>query len=159
MLQISNMIQNDVIMHESVVEYCNRVNSRLVVIKFNTACWNQYWEYSGIYIKRLFIMLQISNMIQNDVINLESVVEYYNRLNSLLLVIKFNAACWNQYWEYSGIYIKRLFIMLQISNMIQNDVIKLESVVEYCNRVIHYFLWLNSMQHVEINTGIILEYI
>ena len=31
------MIQNDVIMHESVVEYCNRVNSRLVVIKFNAA--------------------------------------------------------------------------------------------------------------------------
>ena len=26
------------ILHESVVEYCNRVNSRLVVIKFNTAC-------------------------------------------------------------------------------------------------------------------------
>ena len=36
----------------NVVEYCNRVNSRLVVIKFNTACWNQNWEYSGIYIKR-----------------------------------------------------------------------------------------------------------
>ena len=35
MLQISNMIQNDVIKLESVVEYCNRVNSRLVVIKFN----------------------------------------------------------------------------------------------------------------------------
>ena len=31
------MIQNDAIMHESVVEYCNRVNSRLVVIKFNAA--------------------------------------------------------------------------------------------------------------------------
>ena len=29
------MIKNDAIMHESVVEYCNRVNSRLVVIKFN----------------------------------------------------------------------------------------------------------------------------
>ena len=41
---------------------------------------------------------------QNDVINLESVVEYCNRVNSQLLVIKFNAACWNQYWEYSGIY-------------------------------------------------------
>ena len=35
------MIQNDAIMLESVLEYCNRVNSRLVVIKFNTACWNQ----------------------------------------------------------------------------------------------------------------------
>ena len=31
------MIQNDAIMHESVVEYSNRVNSRLVVIKFNAA--------------------------------------------------------------------------------------------------------------------------
>ena len=31
------MIQNDAIMHESVTEYCNRVNSRLVVIKFNAA--------------------------------------------------------------------------------------------------------------------------
>ena len=38
-------------------------------------------------------MLQISNMIQNDVIKLESVVEYSNRVNSQLLVIKFNAAC------------------------------------------------------------------
>ena len=32
------MIQNDPIMLECVVEYCNRVNSRLVVIKFNAAC-------------------------------------------------------------------------------------------------------------------------
>ena len=32
------MIQNDVIMLESVVEYCNRVNSLLVVIKYKTAC-------------------------------------------------------------------------------------------------------------------------
>ena len=31
------MIQNDAILHESVEEYCNRVNSRLVVIKFNAA--------------------------------------------------------------------------------------------------------------------------
>ena len=38
MYQISNMIQNDAIMLESVVEYCNRVNSRLVVTKFITAC-------------------------------------------------------------------------------------------------------------------------
>ena len=50
MLQISNMIQNDVIKFESVVEHCNRVNLLLLVIKFNAACWNQYWEYSGIYI-------------------------------------------------------------------------------------------------------------
>ena len=28
------MIQNDAIMLESVVEYCNRVNSRIVVTKF-----------------------------------------------------------------------------------------------------------------------------
>ena len=32
------MTQNDIIMLESVVEYCNRVNSRLVVTKFITAC-------------------------------------------------------------------------------------------------------------------------
>ena len=38
MLQISNMIQNDVIKVESVVEYCNGVNSQLLVIKFNAAC-------------------------------------------------------------------------------------------------------------------------
>ena len=38
MYQISNMIQNDAIMLESVVEYCNRVNSQLLVIKFNAAC-------------------------------------------------------------------------------------------------------------------------
>ena len=44
------MIQNYVIKLESVVEYSNRVNSRLVAIKLITACWNQYWEYSGIYI-------------------------------------------------------------------------------------------------------------
>ena len=32
------MTQNDVIMLESVVKNCNRVNSRLVVIKLITAC-------------------------------------------------------------------------------------------------------------------------
>ena len=32
------MIQNDAIMLESVVEYCNRVNSYFVVNKFNAAC-------------------------------------------------------------------------------------------------------------------------
>ena len=31
------MIQNDAIMLESVVEYCNTVNSHFVVIKFNAA--------------------------------------------------------------------------------------------------------------------------
>ena len=31
------MIQNDAIMHESVVEYCNIVNSQLLVFKFNAA--------------------------------------------------------------------------------------------------------------------------
>ena len=46
------MTQNDAIMLESVVEYCNIVNSLLLVIKFNEACWNKYWEYSGIYIER-----------------------------------------------------------------------------------------------------------
>ena len=40
-----------------------------------------------------FIMYQISNMIKNDAIMLESVLEYSNRENSPLLVIKFNAAC------------------------------------------------------------------
>ena len=44
------MTQNDIIIHESSVEYCDTVNSRFVVIKFNTAFWNPYWEYSGIYI-------------------------------------------------------------------------------------------------------------
>ena len=32
------MLQNDAIMLESVLEYCNRVNSRLVVIELITAC-------------------------------------------------------------------------------------------------------------------------
>ena len=32
------MTQNDVIKLESVVEHCNKVNYRLVVVKFNTAC-------------------------------------------------------------------------------------------------------------------------
>ena len=32
------MIQNDAILLESIVEYCNRVNSHFVVIKFNAAC-------------------------------------------------------------------------------------------------------------------------
>ena len=38
------MIQNDAIMLESVVEYCNSVNSRLIVIKFDTACSNYTWR-------------------------------------------------------------------------------------------------------------------
>ena len=92
-------------MLESVVEYCNRVNSLLLVIKFNAACWNQYWEYSGIYIVLFVHHVAISNMKQNDAIMLDSVVEYCNRVNSRLVVIKFNTACWNHYWEYSGIYI------------------------------------------------------
>ena len=32
------MIQNDAITLDSAVEHCNTVNSRLIVIKFNTAC-------------------------------------------------------------------------------------------------------------------------
>ena len=46
------MIQNDVIRLEIVVEYCNIVNSRFVVIKFNTSGLYQFWEYSGIYLER-----------------------------------------------------------------------------------------------------------
>ena len=44
-------------------------------------------------------------MVQNDAIMLESVVEHCNRVNSHFVLIKFNAACWNQNWECSGIYI------------------------------------------------------
>ena len=47
----------------------------------------------------------------------------------------------------------------KISNMIQNDMIKFESVVEYCNTVILVLQLLNSIQHVDINTGSALEYI
>ena len=108
MLQISNMIQNDVIMHESVVEYCNRVNSQLLVIKLITACWYQYWEYSGIYIALLVHHVADIKYDTEWSIMHESVVEYCNRVNSRLVVNKFNAACWNQYWEYSGIYIALL---------------------------------------------------
>ena len=43
--------------------------------------------------------------------------------------------------------------------MIQNDAIKLESVVEYCNRVNSRLVVIKFKQHVEINTGSILEYI
>ena len=71
-------------------------------VEINTGSILEYIQYCWL------IMLQLSNMIQNDAIKLESVVEYCNRVNSLLLVIKFNAACWNQYWEYSGIYIALL---------------------------------------------------
>ena len=99
------MIQNDAIMLESVVEYCNRVNSLLLVIKFNAACWNQYWEYSGIYIA-LYV---------HHVADIKYDTEWCdyareccrncNIVNSRLVVIKLITACWYQYWEYSGIYI------------------------------------------------------
>ena len=46
-------------------------------------------------------------MIQNNPIMLENVVEYYNTVNSRFIVIKFIAACWYQYWEYTVIYIER----------------------------------------------------
>ena len=46
-------------------------------------------------------------MIQNNPIMLENVVEYYNTVNSRFIMIKFIAACWYQYWEYTGIYIER----------------------------------------------------
>ena len=75
------------------------------MIKFNTACWNQYWEYSGIYIVLLFHHVADIKYDTEWCDYLESVVEYCNRVNSLLLVIKYNAACWNKYLEYSGIYI------------------------------------------------------
>ena len=38
------MIQNDVNTLESAVEYCNTVNSRFIVIKFNAACLNYTWS-------------------------------------------------------------------------------------------------------------------
>ena len=43
--------------------------------------------------------------------------------------------------------------------MIQNEVIKLESVVEHCNRVNYRLVMVKFKQHVEINTGSIMEYI
>ena len=43
--------------------------------------------------------------------------------------------------------------------MIQNDASLHESVVEYCNRVNSRLVVINSMQHDEIKTGSILEYI
>ena len=107
MLQISNMIQNDVIKLESVVEHCNRVNSQLLVIKLITACWYQYWEYSGIYIAMLVHHVADIKYDTEWCDYAWNVVEYCNRVNSRLVVIKFNTACWNQNWEYSGIYIKR----------------------------------------------------
>ena len=76
-------------------------------------------------------------MIQNDVIKFESVVEHCNRVNSLLLVIKFNATCWNQYWEYSGIYIALLVHHVADIKYDTEWCELLESVVEYCKRVIH----------------------
>ena len=102
------MIQNDAIKLESVVEFCNRVNSQLLVIKLITACWYQYWEYSEIYIALLVHHVADIKYDTEWSIMHESVVEYCNRVNSRLVVIKFNAACWNQYWEYSGIYIALL---------------------------------------------------
>ena len=106
-MQISNKIQNDAIMLKRVLEYCNRVNSRLVVIKFNAACWYQYWEYTGIYIDRQVHHVADIKMTQNDIIIHESSVEYCYTVNSRFVVIKFNTAFWNPYWEYSGIYIER----------------------------------------------------
>ena len=75
------------------------------MIKFYTACWNQYWEYSGIYIVLLVHHVADIKYDKEWCAYAWDVVEYSNRVNSPLLVIKFNAACWNQYWEYSGIYI------------------------------------------------------
>ena len=86
------MIQNDVIKLESVVENCNRVNTLLLVVKFNAACWNQYWEYSGIYIVLLVHRLADIKYDTEWCDMLKSVVEYSNRVNSRLVVIKFNTA-------------------------------------------------------------------
>ena len=75
------------------------------MIKFNTACWYQYWECSGIYI--VLLVHHVAD-IKYDTEWCDYAWEgcrNYNRVNSLLLVIKFNAASWNQYWECSGIYI------------------------------------------------------
>ena len=101
------MIQNDVIKLESVVEHCNRVNSSLVVLKFKAACWNQYWEYYGIYIVLLVHHVADIKYHTEWCDYVEIVLEYCNRVNSRLVVIKFKTGCWNQYWEYYWIYIKR----------------------------------------------------
>ena len=76
-------------------------------------------------------------MIQNDVIKLESVVEHCNRVYSSIVVIKFNAAFWNQYWEYPGIYIVLLVHHVADIKYDTKWWIMLESVLEYCNIVIH----------------------
>ena len=99
------MIQNDAIMLESVVVYCYRVNSHFVVIKFNAACWNQHWECSGIYIVLLVHHVAVIKYDTEWCDYAWECCRISNRVNSRLVVIKFNTACWNQYWEYSGIYI------------------------------------------------------
>ena len=77
------------------------------MIKFKAACWNQYWEYYGIYIVLLVHHVADIKYDTEWCDYVESVLEYWNRVNSRLVMLKFNTAFWNQYWEYSGIYIER----------------------------------------------------
>ena len=80
------------------------------MIKLITACWYQYWEYSGIYI--VLLVHHVAD-IKYDKEWCDYAWEccrlilgvYWNRVNSRLVVIKLITACWYQYWEYSGIYI------------------------------------------------------
>ena len=97
MHQILNMIQNDVIKLESVVEYSTRVNSRLLVTKFITTCWYQNWEYTVIYIVLLVHHVADIKYDTEWCDYVESVLEYCNRVNSRLVVIKFITACLNWY--------------------------------------------------------------
>ena len=92
-------------MLESLLEYWNRVNSILLFIKFNAACWNKYLEYSGIYIELLVHHVADIKYDTEWCDYAWECLEYWNRVNSRLVVIKLITACWYQYWEYSGIYI------------------------------------------------------
>ena len=75
MWQKLNILQNDVIKLECAVEYCKIVDSSVVVIKVRHNV-DIIWENSGITQFVKFIMWQKLNILQNDVIKLESVVEY-----------------------------------------------------------------------------------
>ena len=90
---------------------------------------------------------------------LVSVVVYYNRVKTRLIVTKFITSCWYQYWEYSGIYIVLLVHHVADIKMIQNDAITLESVVEYCKRVNSRLVVTKFIRHADINTVSVLEYI
>ena len=65
----------------------------------------QFLEYSGIYI--VLLVHHVAD-IKYHTEWCDYAWEYFTILklsNSRLVVIKFNAAFWNQYWEYPGIYI------------------------------------------------------